>query len=204
MSPKLEPLPTEHYKQLLAKEERHQTFGAEITKISLAGIALLGFFVQYVRDKCIFDSEATMLHLLGASAVAFSLSTAFALSHLYFSTQGFTLRVRQIQYQLHKETLPPSNKHKVEMDTAASGAARNFNRSSFAFGAAVMFCTIGAALVVAAIVLATWFDGSAVKKVCTKEQRTGALVKPSAEVAVSGLSISRDPTQFRLAVSKVA
>ena len=136
MSPKLQALDPNLYKQLLEKETRYQEFGAELTRISFAGIALLGFFVQYVRGKCIVSSETATLNWLSCAVVAFALCVACALAHRFYTTQGFSHRVHQTQFRIAKSASPAAFAHQDELDDAEARARRNFSRSSRTFRAA--------------------------------------------------------------------
>jgi hypothetical protein len=78
----------EKYEPELTLLDKYNGFAGELLRISLLGIALLGFFIDKVvsQDHFTEDSKRGMLIILGVAAVVFALAAAAALAHRYYST----------------------------------------------------------------------------------------------------------------------
>ncbi len=160
MDPRYKALAPDLYKQLLDKETQYQASGAELVRIALAGIALLGFYIQYVEGTCKFRSEPMILRMLGTSVVLFAGCVAAALFHRVISTDGFLSRVTYIQYRnLRDTTLPASFEFDTDLKESKRFAEKCFGRSKRSFQAAIALCIAGTTCVVVAVLVGTWFDG---------------------------------------------
>jgi hypothetical protein len=168
MDPRYKALAPDLYKQLLDKETQYQASGAELVRIALAGIALLGFYIQYVEGTCKFKSEVAILQILGTSVVLFAGCVAAALFHRVISTDGFLSRVTYIQYRNFRDTTMPEHfEFDNDLKDSKRSAEQCFVRSKRYFQAAIAMCIAGTTCVVAAVLVGTWFDGQ-LGKSCTK------------------------------------
>ncbi len=82
--------------------ERYQGFSAELLRLSLLGIALLGFFIDKVVSQEHFteNSKFWMLVFLGIAAALFACAAASALAHRYYATDGIFFRLEKLSGQI--------------------------------------------------------------------------------------------------------
>lgn len=89
----------DEYKADAMLMEKYQAYSAELLRISLLGIALLGFFIDKVSSSVTFSasSRTAMLWIMGISAAIFSLAAACSLAHRYYSTDGLFYHLRLVR-----------------------------------------------------------------------------------------------------------
>ena len=89
---KIEKAISEELKDSQAVMERYQSFASELLRISLLGIALLGFFIEKIAHNDDFPkgSREWTMGFMAAAAVAFAVSAAAALGNRYYLAEvGF-------------------------------------------------------------------------------------------------------------------
>jgi hypothetical protein len=107
------PKPIEVHKAeatLLGKIQRYST---EILRISLAGIALLGFFFDKVAERDYLhpaESKRTILMVMGIAATLFAVAAAASLAHRYYSTNAMYYGLRILQGETHFPNTNPTDK----------------------------------------------------------------------------------------------
>jgi hypothetical protein len=74
--------------------DRYQAFSAEILRLSLLGLAVIGFFLERLRATL---SDFPQM-LLGLAALLFGLAAAFALYHRYWSVETLRLFVWSLRF----------------------------------------------------------------------------------------------------------
>ncbi len=78
------------YKAEETLHEKYQGYSTEVLRLSLTGVALLGFFFDKVGT--VYDLTAQsrwwILFFMGVSAALFAVAAAASLAHRYYSTEG--------------------------------------------------------------------------------------------------------------------
>jgi hypothetical protein len=138
----------ESYKPDFDLLDRYQQFSAELLRIALLGIALLGFFIEKVGSAKYFSASSRyiLLILTALTSISCLASAAGALAHRYFSTDGVFYHLRSLRHRLsapssaassNAETPPsgdalstPSSKQKHSLMIASDEGARNADTRS--------------------------------------------------------------------------
>jgi len=74
--------------------DKYQLYSSELLRLSLAGIAVFGFLIQYLK---LIDSTRTVKILVGLSVVSLIISAGFALAHRYFSTDSIAYLIAYLR-----------------------------------------------------------------------------------------------------------
>ena len=110
----------EYYKADIILLEKYQSYSAELLRISLLGIALLGFFFDKVSDSEAFDPGAkfSMALTLGVAAMLFAIAAAAALAHRFYSTDGifYHIRAGRRELALQGQSESAEERDRVEHD----------------------------------------------------------------------------------------
>jgi hypothetical protein len=98
--------PLDVHKAEVAVIDRYQKYSAELLRISLLGIAVLGFFFQRVAtlNDISSDGKKVTLWCMGIAAAMFAVAAAACLAHRYYSTDVLDFRFRILK----GEHYPPS------------------------------------------------------------------------------------------------
>ena len=98
-------IPEGSFKHDLSISDRYQSFSAEILRLSLLGIAGIGFLLAnlFVKDPNnpgykAFVSSFNIKWYLSASLVCLGGAVGFALLHRYFSTDSIACQLRYIRF----------------------------------------------------------------------------------------------------------
>jgi hypothetical protein len=144
-------IPTEGLKHDWELLDRYQAFSAELLRMSLAGIAAVGFLVTALAGKGSLQNISgvplTSRLAMGVGLLALGLSAGAALAHRFVSSDSMAYHVSVLRMQL---------RGRADTDIASEKAARNkrFKLSSALLSAAASFLSIGAlALAVSFIAL---------------------------------------------------
>jgi hypothetical protein len=144
-------IPTDGLKHDWELLNRYQAFSAELLRMSLAGIAAVGFLVTALAGKgsLLNISGVPLTSRLGiaVSLVALGLSAGSALAHRFVSSDSMSYHMSVLRMQL---------RGRADSDIASEKKARNkrFKLSGVLLSAAALFLSIGAlALAVSFIVL---------------------------------------------------
>ena len=90
------------YKPDLAVSEKYQAFSSELLRISLIGIAAIGFFYEKLNTQLLFEKQLlfsiTVKEMLHLSLSLLAISSAFALSHRYFSSDCIAYMISTLRY----------------------------------------------------------------------------------------------------------
>lgn len=131
--------------------DRYQSFSAEILRLSLLGVGVIGFLVTTAVQKtepCIQRvvslSSPGVRYLLIVSLGAFGFAAAFALIHRYYSTESMACH-------LALERLSSGDSGREEEKKARDIA---FQISGFAIAAAPISLVVGATSIAVAFILA--------------------------------------------------
>jgi hypothetical protein len=99
-------IPAEHYQVDLELLDRYQAFSSELLRISLGGVAVIGFLISsIIGDKGLAAANAALAwfkFFAFASAVFFCFSAAASLCHRYFATDGVYYHVKAIRLRLFR------------------------------------------------------------------------------------------------------
>lgn len=160
----------DEYQEVVSLIEKYVAFSGEFLRISLLGIALLGFFVEKVSSAEQFtkSSRSAMLLAIGVAALCFAVSTGASLAHRYYSTEtlhhwynlelinrGCSVVVLPILDRLrwflsHFKIFPlPLNNTKSHYDSC-------YTLSGYCLGTAVTFAALGTLFVITCGFLAWW------------------------------------------------
>ena len=90
------------YKSDLAVTEKYQAFSSELLRISLIGIAAIGFFYEKLSTNILFEKQLlfsiTIKEVLIVSLVLLATSSAFALAHRYYSSDCIAYMISTLRY----------------------------------------------------------------------------------------------------------
>lgn len=129
-------IPKEAFESDLALLDRYQAFSAELVRISLLGVGLVGFFFTKPEVR---NDLSTIASTVAAGAFAFA--TALALGHRYFSSDG-------IHYHL-KSLRSTSETERTVREGHRNGA---YKRSGGFLSASVVSAAVGAVSAAIALV----------------------------------------------------
>src|SRR5215813_6289928 len=81
--------------------EKYQAFSSELLRLSLIGVAALGFFVEKISTSTVFApwSRRLMFFAMGLSALGFALAAAAAIASRYYFTEVLYNRLQILQNQ---------------------------------------------------------------------------------------------------------
>jgi hypothetical protein len=93
------PLNENMYKADMILLEKYQGYTGELLRISLLGIAVLGFFFDKVASNPVLSdgSRHLILAILGIAAIIFAFAAAASLAHRYYSNEEMYYRLRQLE-----------------------------------------------------------------------------------------------------------
>lgn len=102
-------VPDIRYRADMELHDRFQEFSAELLKLSLAGIAAVGFFLTAINtDNGIFTGVIHSKLFLGfivSSVVMFLVSVGAALGHRFLASDGMFHHLRAIKYIIVRENI---------------------------------------------------------------------------------------------------
>ena len=87
------PIDEDRYKGDFELLDRYQKFSEELLRLSLGGIAVVGFFIEKCKDEIVRSSKWTIIVAL----VGLALSAMGALVHRYYSADGMFHHLRAIR-----------------------------------------------------------------------------------------------------------
>ena len=99
------PLKVDQYEAEKGLLELYRNFVSEMLKISLAGVAVLGFLQKFIGDNGKLCQTTKCLGLLSIST--FALSAIFALFFLYYSAEGYRYYIAGLRAKAHPEKHSP-------------------------------------------------------------------------------------------------
>ncbi|WP_437989883.1 hypothetical protein [Sorangium sp. So ce145] len=155
--------------------DRYQQFSAELLRIALLGIALLGFFIEKVAGANYYSasSRSVLLILTALTSISCLVSAAGALAHRYFSTDGIFYHVRSLRRRApvsggvissdsqtapsgDAASVPPFKQNYYSLRVASDEGARNarYSKSGRCLGLSVGAMIAAAFFAVAAITVA--------------------------------------------------
>jgi hypothetical protein len=100
--------PLEVHKAEVALLGKIQGYSTEVLRISLFGIAVLGFFFERVAtlEDLTPDSKKATLSVMGCAAALFAVAAAASLAHRYYSTNALSYSL-----EILKGNTPPAELH---------------------------------------------------------------------------------------------
>ena len=92
-------IPGEFYEADLELLDRYQAFSAEIVRVALLGLAVLGFFLDKLRQLAPASSPSGTLirDLLAIGAVLLAGAAAAGLLHRFYSSDGIYFHLRAVR-----------------------------------------------------------------------------------------------------------
>lgn len=136
------PINEQRYRPDLELLDRYQGYSSEVARLSLLGMAALGFFAVQLPSE---QRDPIAGVCLGVAALLFALATACALSHRYHSTDGFYYHLKAARFA---EQEPPKTDQALK---AAEKRNSIYGHSGKWLGAAVSLFGAGGFFVLAAI-----------------------------------------------------
>jgi len=95
-------VPADHYKADLDLHDRSQAFSSELLKLSLGGIAVVGFLLAHFPEKRLDQvlDDTNVAALFSASVVAFALSSASGLLQRFYAAGAMFHHLHVIKFAL--------------------------------------------------------------------------------------------------------
>ena len=146
-------IPEDRYKADLELHDRFQQFGAELLRLSSAGIGVFGFLLASGIERGdvmlkTLECEPALKLLFGLSPCCLGVSVAFALWHRFLASDGMFHHFRAIKLLLLA-------RGDLDDKVKAEERARNkkFKRSEHYLATSAVFLVLGAALLAASFIL---------------------------------------------------
>ncbi len=141
-------VPADSYRIDLELFDRGQKLSAELLRLSLAGIAVIGFFLTNILAKFPANSESNTLKLcLSGAVLACVLSTLFSLLQAFFSSGSMFHHIKAIKLtQLGDQTLNDALKEALSAREAKLNTAHRFLMASGIF-LVIAACLLGIAFI---------------------------------------------------------
>ena len=145
-------IPEERYKADLELHDRFQQFGAELLRLSSAGIGIFGFLLAAGIERGdvmlkTLHAEPVLKLLFGLSPCCLGASVAFALWHRFLASDGMFHHFRAIKLLLLRREAVVAQ---VEIEEQARN--KKFKRSEHCLAIAAIFLVLGAALLATAFI----------------------------------------------------
>lgn len=136
-------LSKDDYEADLALLDRYQTFSAELVRVSLLGVGVLGFFFDKVAGSTYLSvsTRQLVLTLLACAAVCFGTAAAAALAHRFLSSDGFFYHLRGLRRSTDALARTSDERQRNSL----------YRRSGRFVGASAALCGLGCFVVVAAL-----------------------------------------------------
>lgn len=138
-------VPAEFYEADIVLLDRYQGFSAEIVRISLLGIAVLGFFLEKLVSKAPSVGSLTGLIIRGSLAtgvVLFAAAACAGLLHRYYSADGIFYHLRAVRDFLIAER----NETDRVLDSASKSKRRYRRSGQWLLAAGVLLAVGGVAI----------------------------------------------------------
>lgn len=125
-------IPDVRYQSDLELHDRYQAFSEQITRLSLGGIAVIGFLVTLlVKDGggvvVQMKKSVSVPRLFLASTMLFGIAAGLALAHKYLASDGLYYHFRAIKYLILKEENKfPALNEKLEERATQDECKRNW------------------------------------------------------------------------------
>lgn len=140
------------YKSDLAVTEKYQSFSSELLRISLIGIASIGFFYEKLATNILFTKQLlfsiTIKEMLIISLVLLATSSAFALAHRYYSSDSISYMISSLRYTkaAQNETLDLGRQNYFKNKAKKERKSRNqlFNLCKYFLALSAIFMALGA------------------------------------------------------------
>lgn len=98
-------LESQHYDAEKSLLELYRNFVSEMLRMSLAGVAVIGFLSKFLRDGGSFSCSTKILGILSMSS--FALSSILALLFLYASAEGYRYYIVGLRSKLCNNDISP-------------------------------------------------------------------------------------------------
>lgn len=131
---KFEKLDEDYYKADLEILNRYQSFTGDLLRISMAGIAALGYFIAYALKH---QQGPIVWGLLTVAGLLFMMSAVCAMGQRFWSTKGFSHHIRYLRLYPVKPGGSKANDH-------ATDRKKHYDVASRLFTLATAFCALAA------------------------------------------------------------
>src|SRR6267143_5936820 len=149
-------LPDNTFDHDLLVLDRYQSFSAELLRLSLAGIAGVGFLIVDTSLKIPSNKPAFQYSLYG-SLICLGLSAAFALLHRYFSTDSISYHLNLLRRDIRQASATKSESGKdIKGDAERAEEEKHGRRKRLKWSELVIYLS-GAFLWLGAIALVVFF-----------------------------------------------
>ncbi|HYX72783.1 MAG TPA: hypothetical protein VE732_08430 [Nitrososphaera sp.] len=151
-------LPDNTFEHDLSVLDRYQSFSAELLRLSLTGIAAVGFLITSTSLKAPLGKPA-LEYSLYSSLICFGLSAAFALLHRYFSTDSISYHLNALRRDIRQAAVVERGKKKpIRSDAERAEEEKSGRRRLFRLSEWLIYLS-GALLWLGAIALIIFFIG---------------------------------------------
>jgi hypothetical protein len=182
MNKVLQRLEEQTYKGDLELLDRYVGFSSEIVRVSLLGLAAIGFFLKEYLPKDALPDPPTLRDtwffvLLGASAFALALAVAFGLLHRYYATDGLACHLKALRLSASDDA-----KERAHTGDEASAGTRRFRLSRRWLVSAE--ASVGCGVAILGVVFAVRFG------VLNQDSRWWIAIASAASIATIALAVA--------------